>query len=248
MAIEKPRIRLLRYERRFLEILESYLLQVLEQTALSSPQVHLSNAELNELFSLVQAFGESKRFRESAYLIEALYREKIVASHSSLQRIHATKAGLTSGRNPWARHNWIDFNARAGNAPILPDRPTNTKPMNFEHFLKMEEVLFEELQLETKVSELLLSEVRAQQGEIEHIRNSRKGLPSNLLYKLIESVPESFRKAPTSDFLNKPVETKKAAGILTIVANMSVLYSTRDWSVTGVLSTLAGAAIATVGK
>ena len=54
----------------------------------------------------------------------------------------------------------------------------------------------------------------------------------------------AFRTGPNGSYCIAEMPTSRVAGIASIVANMSVLFSTRDWSVAGTLSTIAGAGIA----
>lgn len=114
--------------------------------------------------------------------------------------------------------------------------------MSFEHFLDMERKLFEAAGLTKPLIDLLMSFIDSQRAYVELARRGKQSIASGAIKRLmlegIERIPTSLTVMPTS----------RVAGIATVVANMSVLFATRDWGVAGTLSTIAGAAVAAGGS
>jgi hypothetical protein len=92
------------------------------------------------------------------------------------------------------------------------------------------------------VKALILELVEARLSFIEEVRFGRKhlhvgaisGPPKELLATL-----QTDNKDPVG---GPPMKTSKLVGIMTIVMDLSALYTTRDWSVASFLSAIAGAA------
>lgn len=116
--------------------------------------------------------------------------------------------------------------------------------MPLSHFLKMERVLLENSSLSPRVRNLVMKAVNNQQAHLEDIRDCRATLPEGAVSKLPVRVIDSVRKSMASD--NSPISSHKITGLMTVVADMSVLFTTRDWGVTGTLSTMAGGLAATM--
>lgn len=88
--------------------------------------------------------------------------------------------------------------------------------------------------------ELLLDLVNSRRNDIEMARAGKKYISKG---KIRESV-RNLTKSIQNDQLASPHRT---AATLTILANLSVLFSTRDWSVAGTISTMTGAfAVSTI--
>ena len=147
-----------------------------------------------------------------------------------------------------ASTHWQEFLVRLGlsrerggywrAAPIVhADRMTTQK------FLTLERALLESSDLNARVRELVLRVVTAQSAAIESIRDGEKVLPRGDLTRLPMKIAQEVDIARRTVGV-QPMSTQKVAGIITIVADMSVLFTTRDWSVVGTLSPIAGALVA----
>lgn len=248
MAIRPPYITLSDEERRLITLLEKLIYVAITDQWQSENISAPSNSEIDELFLLIQHLAESRRFRENTYLAENLHLDTTAQAEQAMKRIYITAAGAKSARNPFAPRHWADFTTRLGHPRDLTSYATETSPMTYEHFLKMEKTLFDQFELRPSVSRLLLKLVAEHQDRVEETRRAKQELPSNFVLNLISDLPDSIRRFSLTHWLDQPMETNRAAGLLTIVINLSALYSSRDWSVASVLSTLAGAMTVAVGK
>jgi hypothetical protein len=115
--------------------------------------------------------------------------------------------------------------------------------MTIRKFLALERALLESSNLNERVRELVLRVVGAQSAAIEAIRDGDNVLPRGSLTRLPAKLAQEVDVARRTVGV-RPMSTQKVAGIITIVADMSVLFTTRDWSVVGTLSPMAGALVA----
>ena len=114
--------------------------------------------------------------------------------------------------------------------------------MDIDKFMTLERKLIESTGLHPRVRDLIMRTVRAKEASIESIRNGDATLPKGSLTKLPLRIAQEIQASRLVGV--KPMSTQKMVGIITIVADTSVLFTTRDWNVVGTLSNLAGALVA----
>jgi hypothetical protein len=107
--------------------------------------------------------------------------------------------------------------------------------MTLDHFFAMERKLFRATGVNPKVSNFISEQLYLQRGELEEVREGAKPLSKGSVKKVVDEIFVLGLKGMRS------VSAVRISAVITIVANASVLFSTRDWSVTGTLSTMCGA-------
>jgi hypothetical protein len=111
--------------------------------------------------------------------------------------------------------------------------------MEFDHFVRMEVQVFSELNLSPDVVALLERFIRIHEAQINSSRSGHYPLKSGALVARMKAL------RPTFSAFGEPVTTTisrdRVAGALTLIANSSVMFGTRDWNVAGTISAMAGA-------
>ncbi len=112
--------------------------------------------------------------------------------------------------------------------------------MPLTHFLRMEAKLASAANVHPRVKALILKLVEAKLTLIEEVRFGRQKLRDRAISDPPKQLLAALQK---KDPVGKPpMKTAKLVGIMTIVMDLSAMYTTRDWSVAAFLSTIAGAA------
>lgn len=252
MAIYDPSPFLTKTDRRLILLLSKLILDaegVEYSSNRSNGSVDLTFSESQELLELLESFLESKRFQESAYLLEGLFSGGSFHSKNfrdiylSWRRFHGKSRAL-------ATDQWELFLSRLGVAPrfygATPWYRSGAAPMSLGYFLKMEQRLATAAGITPRVRELILSYVRAQFGYIAAVRNEQIHLMQGQVAAKPKSILARLRKDSSQKIGAPPISTTKIAATMTIVLDLSVAYTTRDWSVASFLSTIAGSAPAAI--
>jgi len=133
--------------------------------------------------------------------------------------------------------HWSQFLNRLG-------RPTSHVPYGYvekmtpDHFFAMERKLFRATGISPIVSNFISEQLYLQKGELEEVREGAMPLSKGSVKKGVDEIFIRGLKGM------RCVSAARISAAVTIVANVSVLFSTRDWSVTGTLSTMCGAVAA----
>ena len=142
-----------------------------------------------------------------------------------------------------ASMRWWEFEARLGFSEKA--RPiVGVKPMQYDHFKNMERRLLEDVGVHPRIISLIGHLIESERSKIDQIRSGEWILRHGDIKRLVIE-PFFQLQDKDSSFLDRHVTTGQIAGAFTIVADISVIFTTRDWSVAGTLSTMAGAAMAT---
>ena len=130
--------------------------------------------------------------------------------------------------------------------------------MSFDHFLEMERRLLKHLELRVQTREIVLHIVSESRDKHEEMVRNSQDKPESLipfdfgemrgerLDRPYEAEESTFKRLKDSiqlfsDPMKRETSVRRLAGLLTIVSNSSVLFTTRDWSVAGTTSTMCGA-------
>jgi hypothetical protein len=204
--------------------------------------VILTDAEANELVGKLEALVESREFLEASYFVEAV-------THSTPQELQRAReiylAALKRGGRSriLASRRWSDFLVRLG-VERRDTFVTGVKPM-VAYFERMERTLLSATDIDPRVIGLITRFISTRTRELEEMRRGQTSLPHGSIRRLVIAPVLRWRDQHR-DSQDRQVTTTKVAGALTVVADLSVLFSTRDWSVTGTLSTMAGALVAAI--
>lgn len=246
MAIYDPSLFLTRNDKEVLQLLgELVLAQEGVTWKSNAPENHtvMSDGEAIKLLGLLQDFIETKRFKESAYFVENVFSR--TADLKILREIYLKWRKAYGRSRAVATVQWEELLLRLGaTGPFASGEPVwyraSAIEMPIPHFLRMESKLTRAADLSPYVSKLILEYVSSRVDAIEDVRSRRITLTPGTVRSLPESLISSIKSRLGYRDL-APIPTTKIAAVMTIVMDMSALYTTRDWSVTGFLSTIAGA-------
>lgn len=232
--ISDPAPRLSSNDKRLLLLLEKLLLDDIRASSsnIDEPAIGLTDGEALELSRRISDLLESKAFWQKAYLIEALSRGD---ANAAREPYLAGRSARGASRIMSSTH-FLNFLRRLGlPSPGAP----SVHPMEFEHFIRMETKLFSELGLHPSVIDLLERFIRSHEAEINASRQGGNPLGTGTLVSQLKRLAPSFdgRGEPTTTTYDRD----RVVGALTLIANSSVMFGTRDWNVAGTISAMAGA-------
>ena len=197
-----------------------------------------TDREADELVDRLEKLVNSREFIEACYFVQGLTLAE-TQDESQLREIYLSarkRRGRTRAR---ASTHWAEFQARLGLVKRLTFR-TRTAPMGFEYFLKMERRLLSASGLHPRVIELIMRLVGNQASQVEKIRSGQRSLEHGTVKPLVADPIHRWREQRLQS-RDLQVSTRSIAAAITIVADIAVLFTTRDWSATGTLSTMAAA-------
>lgn len=231
--ISQPAPQLTANDKRLLLLLEKLLSDgIVANSNIDSRAVGLSDQEAVELQQRAGELLESKAFWQKAHLIEALSRGD---THAAREPYLAGRSSRGASRIMSTTH-YLNFLRRLGlPSPGSPE----VIPMDFEHFIRMEVRLFRELGISPRIVYLLEQFLRTHESDISASRSGTNPLTSGSLVGQLKRLLPRFdtRGEPTTTLYDRD----RVAGALTLVANSSVIFGTRDWNVAGTISAMAGA-------
>ncbi|WP_156894057.1 hypothetical protein [Erythrobacter cryptus] len=205
----------------------------------------LSDSEARRLVELLEEFISSKRTQEAAFLLEQIFSG--VSGDLKRAREVYLKGRVERGRTrAVASVQWNEFLMRLGVYPSTQAEHiywhrASVNPMPLDYFLRMETRLVEATGIHPRVRSLILSYVRLSFSGLSRVLSGEETLNAGQVLRK----PKEIRDELTFGFKHpvgqKTLSVNKIAGVMTIVMDMSVLYTTRDWSVAGLMSTIAGA-------
>lgn len=245
MSITPPKPQLTDNEKKLILLL-SKLLSENNNCRIGSNQaegyVTLSDGEVLDLVEMVDKFISSRNFIESSFFVEELSLGDPEDRCRKIFLDRRRRARIMSSAQ------WLDFQARLGVIPSAkPYR--NTDKMSEEYFRKLESKLLLYCGVNPKLVENIDNLIASHQEAIESLREAkthiRRGYIKEIIFRPIQSmkikIEESARRVA-----DRTIPASKLIGAITVVSDMSVIFTTRDWGVAGTISTLAGATVATV--
>jgi len=244
MAIVAPEIRLNSSEKELLTLLADLVVvpSELNRSNLGSDQVCLSDRDADRLMELLTLLIESPRFQEGAYFVERL--SQVEEAGDDLREIYLSWRKRLGRSRVMASRQWSDFLLRLG---FIRTKYRNSvgpagmpNEMDLEHFIKMEASLLSQNGISPRVKNLVLGVISKYAKDLDDVRHGETPLPKDSIRSVPARLLADLKSCQISQMGLAPLPTSQVAGLMTIVTDMSVLFSTRDWSVTGTLSTMAG--------
>lgn len=250
MPVRPPEITLSSDDRRLLELLARLLVchEGSQTNYRFGTEIVLSDTEAEELVLLLEEFASSPRFVDGSYFVEKIFGSPGLSAVD--EREIYLKWRKRNGRSrALASTHWQEFLVRLGVSKerggyISGSTIIQAQRMDLHRFLQLEQALLEHSQLSPRIRALVLRLVSAQSKAIEDIRNGNAFLPKGMVTALPTRISREIAESGGSAIGPKPMSTNKIAGIMTVVIDMSALFTTRDWNVVGTLSTVAGALVA----
>ena len=243
MTLYSPTPSLSDSDKRLLFLLAKLLLERMDVSDdgsnLPSGGVVLSDKEAGELLNLIESLVNSREFLEASYFVEGM-AEYGTHPDTRLREIYLSARKRRGRSRALASTNWSDFLIRLGFRPETR-LVRSSRRMSQEYFLNMEEKLLSSLRLHPRVIKLVMQIIRIQSPNVEQIRNGNGQIRRGTLRALVADPYFRWRASELSQ-KEFQITTNKIVSSIIIVADFSILFTTRDWSVAGTLSAMSGAA------
>lgn len=234
MTIQGPSVVFSENDKRLMQLLAQLLADCETPASTNAPRgtSPLSDAEALELAKRVESALESQEFWQASRLIETISggdREAAREVYLSGRARHGFSRIMSSS-------HYNSFLARLGFEASV-HRPFAYE-MEYEHFVRMEAKLFGRLGVNPDVVKLLERFLWSRAGAVDLARKGKNRIEDGLIIKALKSIrPE---RDAGGHVVGGVWTANRIAGALTLFANMTVMFTTRDWSVTGTMSTMAG--------
>lgn len=246
MAIYPPTPKFSGSDKRLLSLLEKLLLEEYDtkgdKSNVAENQIPLSDIEAISLAEHLQYYIETKEFNEAAHFIESLTSTDR-ANGVRAREIYLSARARKGRTRAMSSAHWESFYQRFSGWYRSDGR--RDAPMSFSHFRRMEMKLLAAAGIGHEVAALIMLAIDAKQEEIELLRQQKNTLRDGSVREAIASfIPSLFpgwKKVGCRE-----ISVNKVISVMTVVADTSVLFTTRDWSITGTISTAAGALIGAV--
>jgi hypothetical protein len=241
MAIYPPVPTFSNEDRRILALLTKLLLEHqhsgTKQSNVAAETVVLSDKEAQEIQLGVRERLESREFAQAAYFVEAMTSTEDREDKTAREIFLSSRA--RNGRTrALASTHWAAFKTRLGIRSLRRDQPVS--PMPLTRFLQMERRLLIAAGMEQQVVNLLMQIVETQLPDLQEIRDGRRTLGHGAVRSILARPFVRLYDA-ISPALDREITTQKLGAVMLLVADCSVLFTTRDWGVAGTLSTMAAA-------
>jgi hypothetical protein len=212
-------------------------------TNLPSDATILSEREAGLLLELLEEFATSKKFIESAYFVERLTQIDI-EDDSDVREIFLSWRKFYGRSRSMASTHWFDFMRRLGRTRpkygYVRGLTKTPDEMSYEHFREMERLLLKRSGVGDRVQSIILSVVDKYRSDVEASRHGERPLLNGSISKLPAAISNSLKNDMERNLGTLKLTANRAAGLMTVLTDVSVLFTTRDWGVAGTISTIAG--------
>jgi hypothetical protein len=248
MAIYQPSLLLTEADKEALVLLGQLILaEQGDAHNVCRDSVTLSPAEAERLLSLLESFSTSQLFVEGSYFAEGMANGD-AWTDDGLREIYLSQRRRQGRTRVMSSRVWSEFVLRAGfdsssEAWMWPSnlRRSPLRPMTLDHFLRMEVRLALAAGLHPRVRALIIKFVEDSIPTLADIRERKAEVQRGSLRAFVGGFIENL-----SDHVGgrekKPMSRRQVIAVSTIVMDVAAMFSTRDWTAAGVLSSLAGLA------
>lgn len=209
--------------------------------------VALSPAEAERLLSLLESFSASRLFVEGSYFAEGMANGD-AWTDGGLREIYLSQRRRQGRTRVMSSRVWSEFVLRAGfnNSSEAWMWPTNLRrsplrPMPLDHFLRMEVRLASAARLHPRVQALIVKFIQGTIPTLADIRERKAEVQRGSLRAFVDGFIQNLSDH-VSGREKRPMSRRQVVAVSTIVMDMAAMFSTRDWTAAGVLSSLAGLA------
>ncbi len=245
--IYPPRIGKDEEKKRFVALLARLLDEKLGSTNSNIPKhdIILSSEERVELSQLAEkAFSQRDFFISLSFIDGLIGRNRY--SQEELREIFLSERKKRGYSRAVASSQWHQFVTRLGmNKGDLSTLIRAAKRMPFEHFYRMEERLLAHFDIADNVRDYLLRKIVEQKTETEELREKASNFVAGQARGIRD---ETQRLLEHLGRKTDSLSSSQAAGMTIVLANTSVLFTTRDWSVSGTMSSIAGGLVMAQGR
>lgn len=245
MTIYNPDFTFTKTERELFRLIEKILIEEEDNKGSnlrpSGGTIVVSESEALKLEILLNNLISAKTFLENTYFVERVTQREFV-KEEHLREIYLYRRKKKGRTRAMASSVWSDFQFRLGIVHKLTIS-VGPAPMPFEYFVKMEKRLLQSMNIHPKIYHIFLKFIEENEGGVERIRSSIKNVKKGTFKRIANSIKKDLRIKNGKRLLGNTVEKTNLVSLGIIIANSSVLFTTRDWSVAGTMSCLAGAVI-----
>lgn len=199
------------------------------------------------LIDLLEEFATSRKFVEGAYFVEKLTQRNI-DEDGDIREIFLSWRKFYGRSRSMASTHWHDFLLRFGRIRYEYARGLTRAPyeMSYSHFREMERLLLTRSGVGDRIKSIVLTVVDKYQTEVESARRGDLPLPMGSVSKLPKAISSALQKQRDDRIGAPTLSASQAAGLMTVLTDVSVLFTTRDWGVAGTISTIGGGIAATI--
>lgn len=214
-----------------------------EHTNVGSDEVPLSPFEADRLLVLLEEFIVSRRFVEGSYFSEGIANGQGYSS-DRLKEIYLSWRTRTGRTRVASTYTWSEFVLRAGfnssaNAWMWPRSGLSpVRPMSLTHFVAMEQKLANAVGLHPRVRDLIVEFVESGLAQLQDLREGKATIKEGFVRRFVRSFIDALSDAKVGRE-KFPMTRRKVIAVSTIFMDTAALFVTRDWTATGVLSTVA---------
>jgi hypothetical protein len=224
-------------------LLEDSLVQTGERTNLPLRSVALSEAEKRELANLLGSLLEDRSFYLALSFVDGILNLNGLRDEQ-LREIYLSERKKRGRTRVLSSKLWADFLARIGRRSGWTTWGSSAHPMDYSHFLKMEERLLNALKFPRSVIREAVQLISRLQTSVEQVllkSAQAKAAVEDTTHDLLIRLRETLRSRSVQELSKSQV-----IGLAIVVANTSVLFTTRDWSAAGTMSAISGGLVQTV--
>ncbi|RYH09494.1 hypothetical protein [Tropicimonas sp. IMCC6043] len=240
LPIYNPRPVADRQRERLIKLLSNLLNERLTRLNQNVPpdNIVLSNAEVKELNALIGEISTDRSFFTALSFVDGL-AGRIKIGEEQLRELYLSERRRRGYSRAVSSNQWHQFITRLGmHSGDLSTLIRAAAPMPFEHFLRMERRVLSHFKISEDVQEYLLELMARKRQAIEALREQA----SNFRDLVTDTGVTDLTKAILKQLGEKRdnLSSKQVAGLTIVIVDSTTLFTTRDWSVSGTLSTMAG--------
>jgi len=237
--IFKPRLSVSDASEELIYFIAYRLDEFLSQKSHNAPmsEVIFSPRESTHLEECANRVLEDRNLFYSLYFVEKLFSDTAV-SEEELREIYLTQRKRFGYDRALSSARWHEYVTRLGmRKGSLSTYLRGAEQMTFEHFIRMERRLLEIFNTPPQVTSFALEMIHENQEVIEQLRrtpfDNRSKKTSFTFVDKVKSSLISIRE-------KNSMPPEKLSALMVVVTNSTSLFSSRDWSVAGTISTMAG--------
>ncbi|MBI1216293.1 MAG: hypothetical protein GC185_10830 [Alphaproteobacteria bacterium] len=234
-----PEIHINKNKKQLLQLLVQLIYEDLKKNSannnLPDDEIVLSPVDAHLLQSLIDALLQDEEF-----ILTSEFLENIATLDNN--NVRQMKKIFLSFREARGKSRalegirWNEFQIRLGISNDFITKTSVVSPIPMETFIKKEKSLFISMRFPTAVTTELVKFVSQQKSNVIRVLRKENLLPKRSVKNVFSKIKEKISKNKYS------IPKKKVYAATVLLSNMAVLYTTRDWSAIGVLSSMAGTA------
>jgi hypothetical protein len=237
--IYEPRLSISADTAEFLSFLSSQLHEFLFRQSHNAPSTEIVFSP-RESFALERGVGnvlDDRNLFHSLYFVENLVSNG-GATEDDLKEIYLQQRKRFGYDRALSSARWHEYVTRLGmRKGSLSTYLRGAEMMTFDHFIRMEKKLFSIQNISSDVSDFAISLIQKNRAQVDEIRstsfNDRSQAPRLGFVSRVKSSLNSIRESNS-------MPPEKLAALMVVITNSTSLFSSRDWSVAGTISTMAG--------